>query len=90
MNHEEMVKEGNRLNAILEIQTAIVHDPGCLKEQATVVLATGEKHKQRLAVLADVIHGPCSCGHEKAGHKQGRLVCLNKDCSCKEWAVDGL
>lgn len=96
MNHEQMVKEGNRLNAILEIQTSIVQDPSCIPEQFRVVKATGDKHKERLSLLADAIHGECSCGHIKHDHaNQGRGKCLNAEsdgfiCPCKEWAVDGL
>lgn len=94
MNHEEMVKEGNRLNAVLEIQTRIVQDPSCLPEQFRVVKATGEKHKQRLSILADAIHGECNCGHIKHDHSTGgRGPCLNIEadgtkCECTQWAVE--
>lgn len=90
MNHSEMVKEGNRLNAILDMQTNIVQDKSTIPEQAKIVMETGQKHKARLNQLAELIHADCACGHTKAGHQLGgRGKCLeHMDCPCKEWAVE--
>lgn len=83
-----MVKEGNRLSAILDSQLLILNDPQVIPEQARQVGEHSKAYREKLDKLADLISAECSCGHPKLHHKKAQEAC--QSCTCKEWAIDGL
>lgn len=91
--HNDLVGEGNRIDAALETMQRIVMDKSTISEQSKQVKANATAKQTRLALIRTALDRDCDgCGHSKTGHVSGMGKCLyhvvTDPCECKEWHVN--
>lgn len=101
MNRQQLVDEGNRLDAALAAIHRIATDPEAIPEQLKIVRANSEVKMARLELVRALLDKECDvCGHGVKDHivvRPGAAVhgvggctvyTAGAQCVCTEWEVD--